>query len=246
MPPKTAFFFGAISATALLAIVGLIVIVPMVAKGGKGTVAGAVTGTPTAAAPSGNNGAATTADITKVSTKDNPYIGDNNAPVTVAFWTDYQCPFCKQFDTTTLPSLISQYVDKGKVKIVFKDFAFLGNDSTSGAMAARAVWDVAPKKFLAWHEAMYDKQDTENGGWGTKDDIIALTRTISGIDADKVSKLMDQNKAKYQQAMEADKAEGSAMGVSGTPGFVIGKQLIAGAEPTANFVTAIDAELAKK
>ena len=72
-------------------------------------------------------------------TADDPYIGSLTTPVTIAYWSDYQCPFCKAVEVggvpqitqpPALPSVISNYVDTGKVKIVFKDFAFLGNDST--------------------------------------------------------------------------------------------------------------------
>lgn len=242
MPPKIAFIFGAVSATAVLSIAALIIILPMsFNKTTKTTGTQGTTGTTN----TNTAGATATADITKVDISNSPYIGDKNAPVTLAFWTDYQCPFCKQFDEATFRSLITQYVDKGKVKVVFKDFSFLGDDSTTAALAARAVWEVSPKNFLAWHEAMYDKQDGENSGWGKKDDIVALTKTISGINADKVAKLMDDNKTAYQKAIDADRTEGSSMGVNGTPGFVIGNQLISGAQPTSTFTAAIDAELAK-
>lgn len=246
MPPKTAYVFGVLSATSVLAVIAVAILLPVALSGqGGGKVAGAQVNANVAAAPSTNT-PTSTADISKVDVTNNPYFGDKNAPVTVAFWTDYQCPFCKRFDEQTLPTLIQQYVDKGEVKIVVKDFAFLGPDSDTAALAARAVWEVSPKNFLAWHEAMYDKQDAENGGWGNKDDVLALTKTISGIDANKVAKLMDSKKDEYTKLIAADKSEASTMGVDGTPGFVIGKQLIAGAQPTATFTQAIDALLAGK
>lgn len=244
MPPKTAFLFGIVSAVAGLSLIVLIVLIPTKLKGSTKT-----TGTDTntaAAAATNTSGAAANVDIKNVKTDGNPYIGDAKAPVTMAFWTDYQCPFCKRWDQATLTSLITDYVDKGKLKIIFKDFAFLGDDSTTAALAGRAVWEVAPKKYLEWHEAMYAKQDDENAGWGKKDDIITLTKTISGIDADKVSSLMDSKKTEYQKAVDADRAEGTSFGVNGTPGFILGKQLIAGAQPTSEFTTAIDALIAAK
>lgn len=245
IPPKTSFFFGMITATAILSVVGLIVLLPLSLKSSsKGTVAGAQVPTPSAQGAGGTQAA--TADISKVNVKDSRSIGDANAPVVMAYWTDYQCPFCQRFDQQTLTTLVEQYVNKGKLKIVVKDFAFLGDDSTTAGLAARAVWEVSPKNYLAWHEAVFSKQDGENTGWGNKDDIIELTKTISGINADKVAKLMDQKKDEYLKAMNADKSEGSGFGVTGTPGFVIGTQLISGAVPTSDFTTAIEAELAKK
>lgn len=77
---------------------------------------------------------------------------------------------------------------------------------------------------------MFDKQDDENAGWGTKDDIIALTRTIAGIDVAKVEELMTSRVADYDRAMQADAVEGNGMGVGGTPSFLIGKQMMVGAQ----------------
>jgi len=58
-----------------------------------------------------------------------------------------------------------------------------------------------------------------------------LTKTIVGIDAAKVDELMTSKAAAYQQAMDADASEGATMGVGGTPSFLIGKQMIVGAQP---------------
>src|SRR3989304_1908007 len=60
--------------------------------------------------------------VVKASLDDDAVLGDKNAPVTIIEFSDYQCPFCRKFWTETLPSIKSQYVDTGKVKIVFRDF----------------------------------------------------------------------------------------------------------------------------
>ena len=185
-------------------------------------------------------------NIKDVDIKGEPFIGKEDAPVVMAYWFDYQCPFCKKFETDVLPSLVANYVDKGKLKIVFKDFQFLGPDSQTAGLAESAVWETSPQNFLKWHQAMYEKQDGENGGWGGKTDIIALTGTIAGIDADKVSGLMDSKKSEYQKELDEDKAEGGKFGINGTPGFVIGTQSISGAEPLNVFTQVIDAEIAGK
>ena len=112
-----------------------------------------------------------------------PYIGQANAQP-VAYWSDYQCPFCKQFELTVLPDLIKKYVDAGKIKIVFKDFPFLGNDSITAALYEHAIWDLYPDKFFVWREAMFKAQDQEGDqGFGNATSIDALDKTISGIDA---------------------------------------------------------------
>jgi protein-disulfide isomerase len=184
-------------------------------------------------------------------TADTPYIGNENAPVTLAYWFDYQCPFCKAFDVghpdipiePALPVLIKEYVETGKLRIVFKDFAFLGPDSTTAALYKNATWDLYPEKFYEWHEAMYRAQDEENGGFGDEASIIALIRTIPGLNADRLKTQVAQKNDEYLKRIEKDRSEGASFGINGTPGIIIGKTLIAGADTPATFKAAIDAQL---
>ena len=187
---------------------------------------------------------AQTADISKVKTAGDPYYGNPNAPVTIAYWFDYQCPFCRQNEEQTMPQVIKNYVDTGKVKIVFKDFQFLGPDSQTLGQTGRAVWDVAPDKFYAWHKAVYDNQGTENTGWATTEKIRSITEGVLGVsDTNKVLALVKTKGAEYQKLMDADKAEGAGFGVTGTPSFIIGKQLIIGAVPYSQLQSAIETAL---
>ena len=169
-------------------------------------------------------------DISKVKIKGEPFVGNPKALVTMAYWFDYQCPFCKRFDEDTITKLMKNYVNTGKVKIVFKDFQFLGPDSQTAGLAGRAVWEVAPDKFYSWHKAMYEKQDGENSGWGNKADILALTKSL-GIDSVKVGQLMISKAEEYQKIIDADKIEGTSFGIKGTPGSIIGRNIISGAQP---------------
>lgn len=183
-------------------------------------------------------------DIKNVKIKGEPFIGDKNAPVTVAYWSDYQCPFCKKFDEETLPEVIQNYVNTGKIKVVFKDLAFLGPDSETAAITARAVWEVAPQKFEEWHKTVYNNQDNENSGWGSQDDLLALTKTVLGSnDEEKVAELIQTKKSEYQKVIDADKIEASSFGIQRTPTFIIGKHLLSGAQPYAVVKQLIDTQL---
>jgi protein-disulfide isomerase len=186
------------------------------------------------------------ANIADVKLDGAAYIGDAKAPVVMAYWFDYQCPYCKQEEETVFPQLEKDYVDAGKLKIVFKDFAFLGPDSDAAGKIARAVWQVAPDKFREWHKAMFDHQDQENAGWGNQDDIMALTATIPGIDVAKVKDLVASQASALSDAMQADANEGYTMGVGGTPSFLVGKEMMVGAQPYQKLKSAIDAELKEK
>lgn len=187
-----------------------------------------------------------TADIKNLSIDSSPVIGDVNAPVTMAVWFDYQCPFCKRYDMDTLSQVYVNYVQTGKVKIVFKDFQFLGDDSQTAALFARALWDAYPDKFYPWLQAMFTAQDDEGDqGFGDLASIETLTKTIPGIDVTKVESLMNSKKTEYQAAIAKDKSEGSAFGINGTPGTLIGTQVLSGAVAYADVSAALDAQLKK-
>lgn len=192
------------------------------------------------AAPSGT-GTTPSVNIKDVNIDGAPFIGQANAPVTIVEWSDYQCPFCKQFELTTLPQIMTDYVNTGKVKVVFMDFSFLGNDSVTAALYNRSIWKLYPDKYLAWRTAMYTAQDQEGDqGFGNAASIDKLDATIKGIDVAKVTADVKANTATYQAAVDADKAEAQKVGVNATPSFVIGAQLIQGAYPYATFKAALD------
>lgn len=196
-------------------------------------------------APSPNEGGSVSVDIKDVKTEVSPSVGEKNAPVVIAMWFDYQCPFCKRFDLDTLKKVHDEYVATGKVRIIYKDFQFLGPDSTTAGLFARALWDVYPDKFYEWFTAMMNAQDEEHGGFGDLASIKTLTAGVAGVDTVRVEKLMNANKAAYEAAMAADRAEGQSMGVNGTPATLIGTKVYSGAQPYAAIQAAIDTELAK-
>ncbi|MFA6050117.1 MAG: thioredoxin domain-containing protein [Candidatus Paceibacterota bacterium] len=203
---------------------------------------------PNAAAPlQGGQAAKVAVDASKIKTANTPYIGQVNAPVTVAIWTDFQCPFCKRFEIDSVRKLNTDYVATGKVKILFKDFAFLGPDSTTLAHAGRAVWEVTPAKYYKWRDMIYEKQGQEHSGWGTKDKVLALSASVLSADEiKKVSSLMDSKADEYQKIIDADRAEGASFGVTGTPGTIIGKTYINGAQAYASVKAAVETALAAK
>lgn len=201
----------------------------------------------------GGQPAAVKVDVKDVKIDDHdPYIGDKNAPVTLVAWEDYQCPFCKAVEVghdqiqiaPAMPELIRDYVNTGKLRIVFKDYPFLGDDSKIAALYEHAIWKLYPAKFYDWRKAMFEAQDDEGDqGFGDEASILALIKKMGGMDANKLKADVTANVAEYQALVDADKAEGSSFGITGTPGFITGKVMIPGAVGIAEFKAAIDPQL---
>ncbi len=181
--------------------------------------------------------------VDDIATEGDPFIGDEDAPNTLVLFFDYQCPFCKQFEQAVTPQLVKNYVDTGKLKIVFKDFQFLGNDSMDAAVFGRALWESQPDLFYPWYVAMFDAQDDEGDqGFGDLESVKTLAATIDGLDVGKVSALVDEKRSDYEKAVMADRTEGASLGVNGTPTIVVGDKVFTGMSPD-QFYAAISAEI---
>jgi protein-disulfide isomerase len=223
-----------------IVVAGIVVAGAVLIIGHSGTNSGTPT-TDTSTTPS----TAATVNADQVSATGNPTVGNANAPLTIAYWFDYQCPFCRENEEDVMPQVITNYVDTGKVKIVYKDFSFLGPDSDTLGHWGRAVWAVAPSEFEAWHKAIYDNQGEENTGWATTAEIQKITASVlTPAQTAQVAQLAVADATQYQNAMDADKQEGENDGVQGTPALLIGNQMVDGVETYAQVSAVIDAQLA--
>lgn len=196
------------------------------------------------ATPGNDSGSAGTVNIANVNLEGAPYIGDPNAPVTMAVWADFQCPYCKQFEVTTLPQIKQEYVDTGKLKVVFMDFPFQGNDSIDAARYNHAVWKLYPAHYYAWRSAVFAAQDQGGDqGFGDAASIDALNATIPGIDAARVKADVAANASAYDTAIAAERDEGQKFGINATPSSIVGTELVQGALPFADFKQVIDSQV---
>jgi protein-disulfide isomerase len=161
--------------------------------------------------------------------------GNSNAKVTVVEFADYQCPFCKRYHDTVGPDLLKQYVDSGKINFVYKHSAFLGQESIWAAQAAECAADQG--KFWEYHDLLFSKQNGENVGTFTKDNLIKYAQELK-LDAAKFDPCLknDETLARVQ----ADTLEGRDVGVTGTPTFFINGKPLVGAQPLQAFQQQID------
>lgn len=162
-------------------------------------------------------------------------MGSKDAPVVMVSYSEFQCPFCGKFARDTEPTLIKDYVDKGVLRIEWRDFPYLGEESLTAARAGRAA--AAQGKFWQFHDAMYGAQLPPNSGRLTEAFVIDIAKRI-GLDTDTFSK--DLKSAELGGAIQRDFQEGQAIGVTGTPAFIINGQPVIGAQPTAEFVKVIE------
>jgi protein-disulfide isomerase len=166
-------------------------------------------------------------------------LGRPDAPVVMAEWGDFQCPFCRLYATTTEPELVRRYVDAGLVRLEWHDFAYLGPESVLAARAARAAGEQG--RFWDFHAALYRDQPPENRGAVTEASLAATAGRL-GLDVDRFRR--DAADPRTAAAVSADQQLGARLGVGGVPSFVVGDQLIFGAQPLPTFTRALDAALA--
>jgi len=161
-------------------------------------------------------------------------VGSANAPLTLIEYTDYQCPFCRQFQTATYEEIKKNYIDTGKLRFISRDFPLdMHDNAPRGALAARCAADQG--KFWELRQVMI-----VNANQLQLSNLLTYAADLK-LDVDKFSACVTSEK--YKADVAKDLAEGHAAGVTGTPTFVLGRMTagsidgvrIVGALPYATF-----------
>ena len=164
-------------------------------------------------------------------------IGNADAKVTLTEYSDLECPFCKRFYNDAYKQIKAEYIDTGKVKVVFKHFP-LTNIHPNAMPAAIAVECALEQgKGVEMHDKVFESSSLST----TSLKAMAVELKLDSVQFDTC---LDTQK--YKDKVLADQAEGVSKGVSGTPTVFVEGQKLVGAQPFSVFKTAIDAELAKK
>ncbi len=156
-------------------------------------------------------------------TGDGRVFGTATAPVAIDVWSDYQCPACGYFANQILPRLLAEYADRGAVRIVYHDFAFLGPESIDAAVGARIA--AAAGKFDAYHRLVYANQQGENQGAFARPRLEQLA-VAAGLDGQAFLAGLDD--PTLIAAVHAETEQGRVLGVNATPTLVIGGKLTRG------------------
>lgn len=146
-----------------------------------------------------------------------PVAGNREGDVTVVEFFDYQCGYCKQV-VGAVQELIKS--DRG-IRVVFKEFPILGPESVFAARAALAAWRQDPAKYNDFHVALM------SGRGKLDEERVMAAAAAAGLDVQRLKRNMQE--AEITRLLEANMALANALGVNGTPAFVIGDRLVPGA-----------------
>ena len=234
MPRNRLLVLGGAIAAAVVAVVVIVV----VAGSGSGS---SSTTTTTATQPGGGTEAKSTFAGVPQS---GDVLGKATAPVTLTVFEDPQCPFCRQWNIDTLPTVVQDYVRTGRIKIAYRGIVVIGANSLVGLAAIYAAAE--QNKLWQMAEALYERQGAENSGWITVPVVRAAAREI-GLSPAKVVTAMKSSTV--TSAIRKSVNEAQSLGVNGTPTFAIQKQLgtlqqlqVSGLDPS-SFTPALDQAL---
>lgn len=158
--------------------------------------------------------------------------GPADAPIQFVEFSDFHCPFCRRVQPT-LTQLLAKY--EGKIHFVYKDFPLdsLHPQARAAAEAARCAGE--QKRFWEFHDKIYAGASDASPG------TMQAYAEQTGLDATRFESC--RTSRKYQAPVQSDVAEGTKLGINGTPGFFINGRFLSGAQPLEAFIKVIDEEL---
>jgi protein-disulfide isomerase len=147
-------------------------------------------------------------------------LGDpKSADITMVEFFDYHCGYCRHL----LPDLAKLVKDDGKLRVIFKEFPILSEDSKSAAKAALAVNAIAKDKYFDYHTALMKHE-----GKYEEKDLLDMAKKL-GIDTAKLK--AEMAKPEINTILDKNAALAEELGIRGTPALVVGDQLAPGAMP---------------
>jgi protein-disulfide isomerase len=154
-------------------------------------------------------------------------LGDPGAPVTLVEFGDLQCPVCRGYAKEVMPEVIESKVRSGEAKIDFRNYAFIGQDSTTAAAAALAA--AAQNRGWSFVELFYFNQGFENSGYTSDSFLISIAEAAGVADIGKWN--ADRHSGRLAQQVSRESGEAEDLGFSGTPSFAVRGPGTGGVEP---------------
>lgn len=167
-------------------------------------------------------------------------IGSIDAPVTIIEWTDLRCPYCASYTNETLPTIISDYVNTGKVRIEFHDVAMFGDQSVAAAVAARAAGEQG--MYAEYVEALFAAAPETGHPDLPREKLVGFAEQIGVPDMATFTAALDRTD--LTDAVNSETSESQGYGITGVPFFIVGDTTLSGAQSVTTFTNTIDAQLA--
>jgi len=145
-----------------------------------------------------------------------PILGNPDAPITILEWGDYQCTYCYKFHQSSLNVIYEDYIQTGKVKLVFKDFPLNGEDSVLGAQATHCA--NVQNKFWEFHNELYDNWKGERTGWITRESLSEFAKNIE-LDVEQFDNCLES--LTYLDKVFTNHEFGKEIGIDATPSFLV-------------------------
>jgi protein-disulfide isomerase len=164
-------------------------------------------------------------------------VGSAKAKVTIIEYASLSCPHCAHFQAETYPKLKKDYIDTGKVRLLYRDFP-LDTRALAGAVIARCV---APDKGHKLVEILFAKQQDWAAAQNPLEPLRALAKS-AGIPEEEVDKCLDK-KELVSSIMDERERSVKTYQIDATPAFFIGDQNLQGDAPYEEFQKIIDAQL---
>lgn len=176
-------------------------------------------------------------------TDDVTALGDVDAPVVLIEYADYRCPFCAVFSHDTMPELVREYVDSGRLRVEWRDLPLFGEESEKAAVAARAAGEQG--LFWEYHRAVYDAAPERGHLEVTDEKLTAWAEEVGVPDMERFARDLESPELREQVRADAEEAR-TKVGATGTPTFVIDDQRMVGAQSAETFRRVIDQQLAAR
>ena len=150
-------------------------------------------------------------------------LGNEDANITVIEFADYRCPFCHKFHEETFDKVVTNFINTGKAKYLFKDFVVNDRDEYKGSMQAAVASHCAAEqdKYWEYQKEIYKNFKPEPQHWVTLDSLVQFANNIQIQDIEKFKKCVELNK--YQSQIEESGSLAKQLGITGTPTFVVMK-----------------------
>ena len=150
-------------------------------------------------------------------------LGNEDANITVIEFADYRCPFCQKFHEETFDKVVTNFINTGKAKFLFKDFVVNDRSEYKGSMQAALASHCAAEqnKYWEYQKEIFKNFKPEPQHWINLDSLVKFANNIQIPEIEKFKSCVESNK--YQNQIQESGSLAKQLGITGTPSFVVMK-----------------------